>query len=114
MKPSHDPRAYLFDMLESALKVRDYTSGLSFNDFWDSPITRDAVALRLAMIGEAAKGIDSKTEKKFKKIPFAHMRGLRNRIVHDYGATNFRLVWKIAQDDIIPLIAQLQEALKSE
>jgi uncharacterized protein with HEPN domain len=111
MKPSHDPKAYLFDMLESAMLIRDYTQDTSFDEFWDSPVTRDAVALRLAMIGEAAKGIDHATEKKFKKIPFADIRGLRNRIVHDYGTINFRVVWKIAREDIVPLIERLDAAL---
>jgi uncharacterized protein with HEPN domain len=112
--PSHDPRAYLYDMLENACKVRDYTQHLTFDEFWDSIATRDAVALRLAMIGEAAKGVDAKREKRLPKIPFDNIRGLRNRIVHDYGTINFRLVWKIAREDIEPLIEQLEAALGAD
>ena len=101
-------------MLESAIKICEYTDDMTFDDFWDAPVTRDAVALRLAMIGEAAKGVDETTERKFKQIPFANIRGLRNRIVHDYGAVNFRIVWKIVQEDILPLVAQLKSAIIQE
>jgi uncharacterized protein with HEPN domain len=114
-RPSrHDPKAYLFDMLESARKIREYTEDMTFEEFWESSATRDAVALRMAMIGEAAKGVDAKTEKKLPAIPFDNIRGLRNRIVHDYGAINFRVVWKIAREDILPLIERLESALASE
>lgn len=114
MKPGHDPRAYLFDMLESAERISDYVSDMTFEDFWESEITRDAVSLRLAMIGEAATRVDKRTEKKFSSIPFVEIRGLRNRIVHDYGATNFRVVWKIAREDLPPLIKELKAALQAQ
>ena len=110
----HGTASHLFDMLESALKIREYTHGMAIEDFWDASAVRDAVALRLAMIGEAARGVDARTQKTLKSVPFANIRGLRNRIVHDYGAVNFRIVWKIVQEDILPLIEILEAHLSKK
>jgi uncharacterized protein with HEPN domain len=98
-------------MLESARKVHEYIHGISFEEFWESSTVRDAVALRLAMIGEAARRVDVKTQKALPAIPFAQIGGLRNHIVHDYGAINFRIVWKIAREDILPLVGVLKKYL---
>jgi len=112
-KFAKDSRAALYDMLESARKVRDYIHEISFEEFWDSSAVRDAVALRLAMIGEAAKGVDAVTQRELPGIPFTEIRGLRNHIVHDYGAINFRIVWKIAREEILPLVGTLEKYLGS-
>ena len=37
------------------------------------------------------------------------MRGLRNRIIHDYEGVNLMLVWEIIKYDIPTLIVKLKE-----
>jgi uncharacterized protein with HEPN domain len=100
--------AYLHDMLEAAQLVDRYMAGVSFEDFWHNSEKRDAVALRLSVLGESAHKIDKATEGSLPKIPFKAIRGLRNRIAHDYGAVDFKIVWTVAQEEIEPLIAALK------
>jgi uncharacterized protein with HEPN domain len=95
-------------MLESAQAVRGYVAGLSFEQFWDDYKTRDAVAMRLIVLGEASRHIDDATAAKLPTIPFSDIRATRNRIAHDYSKVNFRIVWEISQKDIPPLIAALE------
>lgn len=104
--------AYLHDMFEAACLIRSYTKGIRLEEFWNNNEKRDAVALRLSVIGEAASRIDSKTAAQLPKIPFQALRGLRNRIAHDYGMIDFKIVWKIIQNDIPPLIFELKAYLK--
>lgn len=106
--PPRPPEALLKEMLESAQAVRDYVSGFSFDQFWDDYKTRDAVAMRLIVLGEAARHIDDATVAKLPTIPFSDIRATRNRIAHDYSKVNFRIVWEISQQDISPLIAALE------
>lgn len=103
--PPRPPEALLSEMLESAHTVRDYVVGLSFDEFWDDFKTRDAVAMRLIVLGEAARHVDPATVAKLPAIPFADIRATRNRIAHDYSRVNFKIVWEISQADIPPLIA---------
>jgi uncharacterized protein with HEPN domain len=100
--------AHLHDMLEAARLIRLYMKKVSFEEFWHHNEKRDAVALRLSIIGEAAAHIDPATQKALPSIPFKQIRGLRNRIAHDYGAIDFKIVWEVTQKEIAPLIAALE------
>lgn len=95
--PPQPPEALLTEMLESAQAVRGYVAGLSFDQFRDDNKTRDAVAMRLIVLGEAARQVDDATTAKLPTIPFPDIRATRNRIAHDYSKVNFRIVWEISQ-----------------
>jgi hypothetical protein len=64
---------------------------------------RDAEAGRITAIGEAARQINAGTEAALPSMPFKDIRGMLNRIAHDYDGINFREVWKVAEQDITPL-----------
>ena len=100
--------AYLHDMLEAARLIRCYMAGIAFEDFWHNSEKRDAVALRISVLGESAHKIDQTTEAALPTIPFKSIRGMRNRVAHDYGAVDFKIVWEVTQAEIEPLIAALE------
>lgn len=100
--------AYLHDMLEAARLIHSYVAGVTFDEFWHNSEKRDAVALRISVLGESAAKIDRPTEAALPTIPFKSLRGMRNRIAHDYGAVDFRIVWAVTQDEIEPLITALE------
>jgi len=106
--------AHLEDMLEAARLIEDYMRGVSFADFWHNSEKRDAVALRLSVIGEAAVHIGLATQKALPSVPFKQIRGLRNRIAHDYGSIDFKVVWEVTQSEIKPLITALHIHLKKK
>ena len=110
--PPKTQAAYLHDMLEAARLIRSYTAGVSFEDFWPNSEKRDAVALRLSVLGESAHKIDRATEAAIPGVPFKSIRGMRNRIAHDYGAVDFRIVWAVTQQEIEPLIEALETYFK--
>jgi len=104
--------AYLHDMLEAARLIHDYMAGVSFDEFWHNSEKRDAVALRLSVLGESASKIDKATEAALPAVPFKSIRGMRNRIAHDYGAVDFKIVWAVTQEEIEPLIAVMETYFK--
>jgi uncharacterized protein with HEPN domain len=107
-KPSHKSQdAYLHDMQEAAQLIHDYMAGVSFDEFWHNSEKRDAVALRISVLGESAYKIDKATESALPSVPFKSIRGMRNRIAHDYGAVDFKIVWAVTQEEIEPLIEAL-------
>ena len=106
-----DARVHLHDMLESAKQVMRYVAGQTFDDFWSDHKTRDAVAMRLTVIGEAARHVTSVTATAIPNVPFHQIRGLRNRIAHTYEQVDFKEVWKITQHDLKPLITELEKYL---
>ncbi len=105
--------AYLHDMLEAARLIQGYVAGVTFGDFWHNSEKRDAVALRISVLGEAAHKIDKPTEAFLPGIPFRGIRGMRNRIAHEYGTVDFKIVWAVTQSEIEPLIAALEAYFKA-
>lgn len=98
-------------MLEAARLIRDYTAGVTYEAFVANNEKRDAVALRLSVLGESASKVDKATEAALPTLPFKHLRGLRNRITHEYGSVDFSIVWAVVQNDIAPLISTLEAHL---
>jgi uncharacterized protein with HEPN domain len=104
----HLQEKYLADMLESARAIQQYMEGVSFDGFRDDARTRDAVTYRINVIGEAARHVTNVTASALPGIPFNKIRGMRNRIAHEYDRINYRQVWEVTQDHIAPLIAALE------
>ena len=94
-------------MLEAARLIRGYMDGVTFDKFWHNSEKRDAVALRISVLGESAHKIDKETEAGLPGVPFKRIRGMRNRTAHDQGAVDFTIVWAVTQQELEPLIAQL-------
>ena len=100
--------AHLHDMLEAARLIRDYTDGVTFESFMANSEKRDAVAMRISVLGEAAHKLDKAAEAALPGIPIKSIRGMRNRIVHDYGAVDFEIVWAVAREEMAPVIEALE------
>jgi uncharacterized protein with HEPN domain len=107
LRKAKDPKAYLYDMLESARCIQQYMKDVSFEQFMEDSEKRDAVALRLSVIGEAAGHIDESIP----GLPLKELRGMRNRIAHGYGLVDLKIVWEVTQVHITPLISLLSDYL---
>lgn len=109
-----DWRLYIDDMLNSALRIQNRTQNLTFDDFLNDEDVIDIVERKVITIGEAA----DKILKEFpditsanSQIPWHQMKGMRNRLVHDYDNVNYEKLWLVVVEDIAPLITELQNLL---
>ena len=96
------------DILESAYKIQDYTSGLNFEDFIKDSKTIDAVIRNFEIIGEAANRLSEEFKDKYPDLDWHRMRGFRNRIVHDYFGIDHSIVWLIKETFLPQMIKQIQ------
>jgi len=103
----------LTKMLEYSKKILSYTEGYSFDDFYKDTKTLEAVVFNLSQIGELANLIDEGTKTEFSNIDWQGVRGLRNRIVHDYEGIKPKIIWSIISEDIKDLIDDIEVILKS-
>jgi len=97
----------LAEMREAAEKIRAYTSGMGEAAFLASGVTADAVSLNLLLIGEGAAQLTEATRRLESEIPWRELIGLRHRVAHGYARIDLRVVWRIVQDDLPPLIERL-------
>ena len=106
--------AYLLDMLVAARKAVTFTEELTYTQFEQSDLHQNAVLKVLEIVGEGASHVSEDARKAYPEISWPHIVGLRNRIVHGYFEIDFEIVWKIVQEDLPPLIEQLELLVSSE
>lgn len=93
--------------IEKALKeieiIIQYTKQLSFDEFLSDAKTIDATMFRLQQAIEQIKEISLEFKEKHPEIPWSDIVGFRNRIVHDYGKTDYTTVYEIITVSIYQL-----------
>nr|WP_288934473.1 DUF86 domain-containing protein [uncultured Allomuricauda sp.] len=88
------------DMIESAQKIMSYTKDMTFDSFENDSKTVDAVIRNFEIIGEAANRLTEAYKAENPEIEWDHLRGFRNRIVHEYFGIDLEIVWQIIEDDL--------------
>ena len=102
------------DILTAIEKIQRYTAGFSAEAFANDEKTVDAVVRNLMIIGEAAQHIPTDIQGRIPAIPWADMRGMRHRIVHDYLGVDRTIVWRTVTEDLPPLIHLLRNLLSPQ
>ena len=87
-------------MIEKAERIEKYCSGVSYEVFEEDTKLVEACVFNLSQIGEYASRIEKNYQEMHSDIPWSQLRGLRNRIVHDYDGVNLLLVWEIIREDM--------------
>lgn len=89
-----------------------YTKEMNFVEFSKDIKTIDATVLVVSQIGELVKNLDNDFQNKYPNIKWHILKGLRNRIIHDYEGINLDIMWDIIKKDIPQLKNNLQEILE--
>ena len=84
---------------------------LDYDTFKEDDKSIRAVEMNFIIIGEAANQIPEEVEEKYATIPWSLMRAMRNRIVHVYFNVDEKLMWDTIQNDLPPLISELEKLL---
>ena len=104
----------LIKMMEYIDKSIKYTEGYSFEQFCEDEKTIDASIFAISQIGELVKNISKETMKKYSNIEWNMIKGLRNRIVHDYEGISLKSIWYIVQNDILQLKQDIHNIIEKE
>ena len=107
---------YIDHMLEAAGQACSYVEGMHKEDFFEDKRTQQAVVLNLIVIGEVATKILKDHDdfvNQHTNVPWASMKGMRNRIAHGYYDINLQTVWETVQV-ALPVLAVQLEAIKSQ
>ena len=104
-----EPKLLVEDIIDSGLKILDYTKGISFDQFVDDSKTVDAVIRNFEIIGEAANRLPEEFKDQHQNIDWHRIRGFRNRIVHHYFGIDFQIVWNIKESYLPEMISKLKK-----
>jgi uncharacterized protein with HEPN domain len=99
------------DILEAIVEIQEFTRFMTFKEFREDPKTIKAVALDFVVIGEAAAHVPDDVAEAHPEIAWNLMRGMRNRLVHDYFEMDPEIIWGTVQNDLPPLLEPLRRIL---
>ena len=88
-------------------KILGYCAGVNYGSFCADSKLVEACVFNLSQMGELANQVDKAFADAHPSIPWRHIYGLRNRIVHDYEGVNLQLIWEIIHDDLPDLRGEL-------
>ena len=107
-------RELILRILRYTRDIRAYIAGVDSGAFMQDGKTISACAFTLGQIGELVKSIDASLQEKYPEIPWKSMKGLRNRIVHEYENVDRTVLWGIVSKSIPELEEQLVVVLTRE
>jgi uncharacterized protein with HEPN domain len=111
MRPDERDAAYLWDMLDAAKNVRDFTGELTFHSYQQDKKVKFAVERSLEIIGEAASRVSNELREAHPEISWKEIKGLRNVLIHEYGEIKHERIWVVATQRIPELIQILEKLI---
>ena len=108
---------YLLRVLEAAEKIILYSS--PFNqpqDFFEANDQKDfnACLNLLSQVGEQCNKLSKTLIEKYPEIDWVSVKGLRNRIVHDYTGIDLYIIFETVKKSIPELPAVIVEMIRTE
>jgi uncharacterized protein with HEPN domain len=102
----------LEDILEACHNILSYTSGMDYESFSGDKKTIDAVVRNFEIIGEASTMVPEDFRSEHPQIEWRRITGFRNRIIHEYFGIDYENVWKIRNENVPELMAEIELLIK--
>ena len=107
---------YLKRMLQHIEKIESYKKDLSYETFKLQEQDYDAICMQISQLGENVSKIEKSqdriVENFFKVVNWKALKGLRNRIDHDYTWLDVDVIWDIIGENITDLKRGFEDILK--
>ena len=107
-----DDRLTLEQMLETVRRIRGLVRGKTSRAFERDEVLQLALLHLIQVLGEAASRVSAAFRERHAELPWGQMVGMRNRIVHGYEHVDPDIVWRVATEDVEPVLAALERVLR--
>lgn len=95
---------YIEKILTDLKFISKYMSDVSKDEFEQNEILLDSMLFRLIQVSENTRKLSDEYKFNRADIPWRDIAGLRNRVVHDYGSVDLKIVYSTLVDDVPELI----------
>ncbi len=107
---------HLLNILESIGKIKKYAGDITNADEFinaNDQLNYNATLTLLANLGESFGKLSDETLGELKEIDFNSIRGMRNRIVHDYTGLNSFIVFDVIKNKLDSIRDELENCVKN-
>ena len=101
-------RYYLEKMLKDIRFIIEKTSGITAKELAKNEILCDSALFRLIQISENSLKLTQGFKDENKDIPWQAIKGMRNRIVHEYGNVDLDIVYETVTKSIPEICKKLE------
>ena len=98
--PSNDPIQRFQDIVDGIDRIGRFIDGMDLDAFAHSEQTTYAVKYALLTIAEAASKLGHTASELCPNIPWREIRGLANRLRHEYDAIDVVRIWLMLERDL--------------
>ena len=99
---------YLKKILKDAKFIIDKTKGVTLDELKANEVLCDSVLFRLIQISENSVKLSDDFKTIHNDIPWQSIKGMRNRIVHDYGDVELSVVHQTITEDIPEICKKIE------
>lgn len=98
---------YIKKMLKDISFIMEKTEGITLSALEDNEVLCDSVLFRLIQISENSVNLTDDFKTRHSDIPWQAIKGMRNKIVHEYGDVEFDIVHQTVTEDIPEIYKKL-------
>lgn len=104
MDNKKDDRYFALKAVENIEIIQKYIGNKTYDQFMSDDELVDAIMFRLVQLIENIKDISKEFKNENNQIPWGKIMGFRNGIVHEYGKTDYTIVYETITQDLDDLI----------
>ena len=104
-----DNKYYLDKIVKDVEFIISSTKNVTLDDFNDDEMINSAVNFKFIQISENVSRLGDAFLNEHNDIPWFKIKGMRNKIVHDYENVFFDVIYNTIQNDLPILFKQLKE-----
>lgn len=98
---------YLEKIRMDMLFITSHMLNITLDKFGEDEVLLDSMMFRMIQISESARKLSDECKTQYSSVPWNAIYGLRNRIVHDYGNVDLRVIFDTLTKDIPELLQLL-------
>ena len=104
----------IIDLVRAASLILQFTEKTNLQTFSQDVKTQSSVLYQIVIIGEAINRLSPEFVQTYSQIPIAAIRGMRNRVVHEYKDVDVEILWEVIHTSIPQLLEQLEPLIPPE
>jgi uncharacterized protein with HEPN domain len=105
-------RLRLLDALEQIALIQKFAAA-GYEAFVTDPLVESAILHRLALLGEACRGLSDELRTTHPEVPWRQVIAFRNIVIHEYFGVDLDLAWEIVTNHMSGLRNALDRILQS-